>query len=124
MSKNDLYLEELFQQIKTKAKNSAPHESYSAYLLNLGAESVGKKLIEEVFELAVANIELENFPKKRAAVIMEAADVMYHMMALLCSREIEFSEIVDELKKRNNKQNDTMISSEKKTISSDKKTKK
>jgi phosphoribosyl-ATP pyrophosphohydrolase len=111
MTKNNSdYLVELFAEIKRKSKNAQPHESYSAYLTSLGAESIGKKLMEEVFELSVANIEFENNSKKRSAIIYEAADVIYHMLALLVSRDIEFAEIISELEKRNKSNNDVMIS--------------
>lgn len=120
-SKTD-FLEALFSEIKRKAKNCQTHESYSAYLVSLGAESIGKKLTEEVFEVSVANIELEYDAKKRSAVVYEAADVIYHLQALLVSRDIEFSEVVEELKRRSNANVDTMISAnEKKNIKPKKK---
>jgi phosphoribosyl-AMP cyclohydrolase / phosphoribosyl-ATP pyrophosphohydrolase len=111
MTKNNSdYLTQLFAEIKRKATNAQPHESYSAYLTSLGAESIGKKLMEEAFELSVANIEFENDSKKRPAVVYEAADVVYHMLALLVSRNIEFSEIIEELKKRSKSNVDVMVS--------------
>lgn len=114
---NDGFLKKLYSEIKLKSENFEPHKSYSAYLTSLGAESIGKKLIEEVFELSVANIEFEKFPEKRSAVIYEAADVVYHMLALLVSRKIEFSEIIAELEKRNNNKSDVMISAKTKSKS-------
>lgn len=95
------YLEELFKEIEYKSKTASPDESYSAYLIGLGREAVGKKLVEEAFELAVANIEAGTFKDEKSEVISEAADVLYHMMALLISRGVDFKEVIAELKSRN-----------------------
>ena len=85
--------------MKERSKNLEPHQSYTAYLASLNHEAVGKKLMEEAFELAVANIEMKN-NEGRKELIGEAADVIYHLMALLITRDVDFREVVTELEKR------------------------
>ena len=77
----------------------SPSESYTAYLANLSNEAVGKKLMEEAFELSVANIEMRD-DNGRDELIGEAADVIYHLMAMLVTKDIEFSEVVKKLEDR------------------------
>lgn len=85
--------------MKERSKNLDPHQSYTAYLSSLSKESVGKKLMEEAFELSVANIEmLDN--KDSSELVGEAADVIYHLMALLVTRDIDFKEVIAELENR------------------------
>ena len=96
---NSSYLENLFTQIKERSKNLDPSKSYTAYLASLTSEAVSKKLMEEAFELSIANIEMQ-YGKKREELIGEAADVIYHLMALIAIKDIDLSEVIDELKKR------------------------
>jgi phosphoribosyl-ATP pyrophosphohydrolase len=93
------YLEELFEDMSERSRNLEPHESYTAYLSSLTNEAVGKKFMEEAFELAVANIEM-NEDKGRSELVGEAADVVYHLMALLITKNVDFKEVIGELKSR------------------------
>lgn len=97
-----IYLEKLFEEMKERSKTLSPQASYTAYLASLNSESVSKKLMEEAFELSVANIAFEtnNSSKIRSDLIGEAADVMYHLMALLITKDIDFKEVVAKLEDR------------------------
>jgi len=92
------YLEELFKEMQSK-KNLEPHKSYTAYLSGLSSEAVSKKFMEEAFELSIANIEMVD-GKGKAELIGEASDVIYHLMALLISKNLDFKDVVEELEKR------------------------
>ena len=85
--------------MKDRSKNMEPHQSYTAYLANLSTVAVGKKLMEEAFELSVANIQM-NDEQGRGELVGEAADVIYHLMALLITRDVDFKEVVSELESR------------------------
>lgn len=85
--------------MQDRSKNLEPHESYTAYLSSLSNEAVGKKLMEEAFELSVANIEMVD-DKGRDELVGEAADVVYHLMALLVTRDVDFKEVIVELENR------------------------
>jgi phosphoribosyl-ATP pyrophosphohydrolase len=85
--------------MKTRAKTLDPSESYTAYLSSLSSEAVGKKLMEEAFELSVANLEIDG-DKGRDELVGEAADVMYHMMALLITKDVDFKEVIEKLESR------------------------
>jgi phosphoribosyl-ATP pyrophosphohydrolase len=56
---------------------------------------ISSKLIEEASETAVAALS-----ESEKRVVEEASDLIYHLMVLLISRNIEFEEVVNELKRR------------------------
>ncbi len=69
--------------------------SYTAKLLNSGAEKCAKKFGEEAFELAMASV-LGN----KANISNEAADVLYHLLVLLQSSDVPLSDVMAVLEKR------------------------
>ena len=87
-------LEELITVIRQR-KGSSVEESYTKKLLNDKNLSV-EKLKEEVAELIDA-IE------KNSNKVHEAADVLYHLMALLEANDIKIEDVMNELKKRQKK---------------------
>ena len=84
-------LEELISIIRQRKKSSV-EESYTKKLLNNKNLSI-KKVKEEIEELIDA-IE------KNSNKVHEAADVLYHLMALLEANGIKIEDVMDELKKR------------------------
>lgn len=74
-------------------------ESYTARLAAAGPDLTGRKLVEEATETLIA-------AKNHAAgdaesrVTEEAADVIYHLLALLAERNIPAATVVDELAHR------------------------
>jgi len=93
-------LENLFTEVKDKIKNGSPNNSYSAFLASLGLEKINQKIIEEAKETAEAALE-----KNDREVILESADLIYHLLVLLAYKNIEFNEILAELQKRNAPEN-------------------
>jgi phosphoribosyl-ATP pyrophosphohydrolase len=69
--------------------------SYTRQLLNSGSEKCARKFGEEAIETVIA--ALGSDPKALAA---EAADVIYHLLVLLESRGLQWSEIAMVLEAR------------------------
>lgn len=92
----------IFDLIKSRA-DSDPNKSYVAKMLKSGVEKIGKKLQEESLELilSVALSEAESDVKdKNGKIIYEAADVLFFFMIILTYANINFSEIIGELMRR------------------------
>ena len=87
-------LEQLVKTIRER-KNSSPVQSYTNKLLNDKKLSVSK-VKEEIGELIDAVNENSNKTH-------EAADVIYHLMVYLESNNIKIEDVMEELKKRQNK---------------------
>ena len=77
-------------------RSSAPSgESWTAQLLEKGPEKCAEKFGEEAIELIIEAIKNDS-----NGLINEAADVMYHLLVLLKSREISLSHVMTELERR------------------------
>lgn len=92
-SMNDI-LEQLEATIALRAEAS-PDVSYTAKLLSKGADHIAKKLGEEAVEAAIASAKGD-----RGNLVYESADVVFHLLVLLHAHGISFSEITDELARR------------------------
>jgi phosphoribosyl-ATP pyrophosphohydrolase len=64
-------------------------KSYTSQLLTAGTERCAKKFGEEAVELVIAAMGTDD-----KAVRAEAADVLYHLLVLLESRQIAFADIL------------------------------
>jgi phosphoribosyl-ATP pyrophosphohydrolase len=69
--------------------------SYTKSLLDAGPGRVAKKMGEEAVELVIAAVEGE-----RRDIVLEAADLLYHLLVLLRSREVPLQAVLDELGQR------------------------
>ena len=87
-------LADLADILAERAKAS-PQESYTAKLLAKGPAHAAKKLGEEAVEAAIAAVEGD-----RAALVAEAADVLYHLLVVLKSRDVPLNEVMSELQRR------------------------
>ena len=77
-------------------RSSAPSgESWTAQLLGKGPEKCAEKFGEEAIELIIEAVKNDS-----DGLINEAADVMYHLLVLLKSREISLSHVMTELERR------------------------
>lgn len=76
-------------------KESGGERSYTRKLLAGGAELIGAKVREEADEFASAVHD-----ESDERVVSEAADVMYHLMVGLLSRDVSFREVERELLSR------------------------
>ncbi len=80
------------EQIILERKETLPEGSYTTHLFTSGGEKIRKKTGEEAVELILA--------ADRNAIIYEAADLIYHMMVLLASENIQFTMVLQELASR------------------------
>ncbi len=69
--------------------------SYTRKLLDKGADHCAKKLGEEAVETVIAAVE-----NNRDHLIAESADLVFHLLVLLKSRGISFSDVEDALAQR------------------------
>jgi phosphoribosyl-ATP pyrophosphohydrolase len=76
-------------------KNAPPEESYTAKLLHQGTAKCAKKLGEEAVEAAIAAVTGD---KKNT--VSEAADLLYHLLVMLRSADVELSDVMTELSRR------------------------
>jgi phosphoribosyl-ATP pyrophosphohydrolase len=90
----DFSLEDLERIVAQRAQAEAT-TSYTRALLDDGPPRCAKKLGEEGVELALAVAAGE-----RAQVIAEAADVLYHLVVALKSRDVPLAEVLEELQRR------------------------
>jgi phosphoribosyl-ATP pyrophosphohydrolase len=87
-------LQQLYQTLESR-KTDAPPNSYTAKLYAAGEDEIVKKIGEEAIEVIVAAKGQGD-----ARVISELADLYYHSMVLLASRNIPWSAVEDELARR------------------------
>ena len=74
---------------------SGGEASYTRKLLDKGTDHCAKKLGEEAVETVIAAIE-----NNRSHLIAESADLIFHLLVLLKSRDVKFSEVEDALAQR------------------------
>tara|TARA_X000001036_G_scaffold401455_1_gene406566 strand:- start:165 stop:473 length:309 start_codon:yes stop_codon:yes gene_type:complete len=90
-------LEDLVKTINSRA-DADPSESWTAKLLAQGPEKCAEKFGEEAVEAIIEAVKGDN-----KALISEAADVIFHYLVMLKSRDINFHDVMNELKNRTNK---------------------
>ena len=88
---------EKLNEILEKRKKDDPKKSYTSFLLKEGAEMCCKKLGEESVELIIATLGNNKEEMKN-----EAADLIYHLLVLLKSKNVEFKDVINVLEKRMN----------------------
>jgi phosphoribosyl-ATP pyrophosphohydrolase len=76
-------------------QSASPETSYTAKLLSQGVEKCAKKFGEEAVELALAAVLRE-----KMHTTAEAADVLYHLLVLLKSSDVELTDVMAELARR------------------------
>lgn len=88
------FMDELFATLRER-KNNPTATSYTASLLSAGEDEIVKKIGEEAVEIILA---AKGQGDQR--VVEESADLIYHLMVLLVSRDLSWDDIRAELKKR------------------------
>lgn len=76
-------------------KGADPSSSHTAKLLGRGTLKCAQKFGEEAVEAVLAAAA-----EDRDALVSEAADVMYHFMVMLASREVSLEDVATELARR------------------------
>lgn len=87
-------LDDLYATILSR-KSADPSSSWTAQLLDKGPEKCAEKFGEEAVEAIIEAVK--NDPK---GLTSEAADVLYHLLVMLASRDVPLSDVLDELARR------------------------
>ena len=95
MSDNNIDFLSTLENVIESRKVADAQESYTAKLFSAGASRIAQKLGEEGVELALANVQQD-----RTAIVSESADLIYHLLVLLRSNDINLDEVVSELEAR------------------------
>lgn len=92
-----MILEELYTIIEDR-KAKMPKDSHVASLFREGMDRIIQKVGEESTEVIIA---AKNESKER--IISEVADLLFHLLILLSSKNIMISDILNELEQRQQK---------------------
>ncbi|MEL6467747.1 MAG: phosphoribosyl-ATP diphosphatase [Pseudomonadota bacterium] len=87
-------LDDLFATI-TARKEADPDSSWTAKLLSKGPEKCAEKFGEEAVEAIIEAVKND-----KAALTAEAADVLYHLLVMLASRDVALADVMAELAHR------------------------
>ena len=87
-------LDELAKTIAARA-TADPDSSWTARLLAKGPEKCAEKFGEEAVEAIIEAVKGDN-----AGLTFEAADVLFHLLVMLQSRDIALADVMAELARR------------------------
>lgn len=87
-------LEDLFATIEARA-SADPDSSWTAKLLAKGPEKCAEKFGEEAVEAIIEAIKDD-----KTKLASEAADVLFHLLVMLKSRDVALSDVMAELARR------------------------
>lgn len=76
-------------------KGCDPDTSWTASLLAKGPEKAAEKFGEEAIEAIIEAVKGD-----RDRLTSEAADVLYHLLVMLASRDVSLQDVLDELDRR------------------------
>ncbi len=97
MSEKEHVLAQLMAVIEDR-KTNPPAKSYTTTLLAGGVEKIGAKIQEEAAEV----VEAAGEPGEagRTHLISEASDLLYHLLVMLCHRDVKLTEVEQALASR------------------------
>ncbi|HVS16190.1 MAG TPA: bifunctional phosphoribosyl-AMP cyclohydrolase/phosphoribosyl-ATP diphosphatase HisIE [Thermoanaerobaculia bacterium] len=84
-------------RVLEERRSADPAASYTARLLGEGIERVAQKVGEEGVETALAAVAGVATAERRQRLVGEAADLLYHLLALLAALEVDPAEVAAEL---------------------------
>lgn len=87
-------LEQLALTIEAR-KGADPDTSWTAKLLAKGPDKCAEKFGEEAVEAIIEAVKGD-----RAGLTSEAADVLYHLLVMLASRDVALADVLAELERR------------------------
>jgi phosphoribosyl-ATP pyrophosphohydrolase len=76
-------------------RGADPGSSWTAKLLSKGPEKCAEKFGEEAIEAIVEAVRGD-----RERLVSEAADVLYHLVVMLASRDVALDDVLAELERR------------------------
>ena len=83
------------EKIVAERGKAPPEESWTAKLLAAGPERAAKKLGEEAVETVIAAVQGD-----KQALIAESADLLYHLLVVLSSRDVALQDVLSQLEAR------------------------
>jgi phosphoribosyl-ATP pyrophosphohydrolase len=83
------------ERIVAERAAASPDESWTAKLLAAGPERAAKKFGEEAVEAVIAAVKGD-----RDELIAESADVLYHLLVVLRSRDVALRDVLSQLEAR------------------------
>lgn len=83
------------ETIIARRAEASPEESWTAKLLAAGPERCAKKLGEEAVEAVIAAVKGD-----REELIAESADLLYHLLVVLLSRDVALQDVLGQLEAR------------------------
>jgi phosphoribosyl-ATP pyrophosphohydrolase len=83
------------ETVIAERRNGDPAASYVAKMHGKGLNKIAQKLGEEAVETIIAALA-----EDRAALVGEAADLLFHLMLLLGAKEVPLAEVLAELDRR------------------------
>jgi len=83
------------ETIIARRAEASPEESWTAKLLASGPERCAKKLGEEAVEAVIAAVKGD-----REELIAESADLIYHLLVVLLSRDVALQDVLGQLEAR------------------------
>ena len=95
MSNNDLGFLATLEAVIRERLDNPNDESYTASLAASGVQRIAQKVGEEGVELALASVA-----GNRDEVIDEAADLVYHLLVLLQTQDLDLGQVVECLRAR------------------------
>lgn len=90
-------LHDLFATIEAR-KSADPDTSWTAQLLSKGPEKCAEKFGEEAIEAIIEAVKGD-----RTRLTSEAADVLYHLLVMLASRNVTLDDVLHELASRHSR---------------------
>jgi len=94
---SSLHFLDTLEQIIHNRKTSGAEGSYTAKLFADGILRIAQKVGEEGVETALAATTDD-----KSKIISESADLIFHLMVLLAAKNIKLSEVIAELRTRQN----------------------
>jgi phosphoribosyl-ATP pyrophosphohydrolase len=76
-------------------RTARPEDSHTRRLLDGAPVKPAKKLGEEAVEVAIAALS-----QGKKALVGESADLLYHLLVVLESREVDLDDVFEELERR------------------------
>ena len=87
-------LDRLFAAVQ-EARDRTPSTSRTSKLFRDGVQKMAKKLVEEAIEVGLDAVQM-----KRESVILESADVFYHLAVIWAECGVSPAEVMAELDRR------------------------
>ena len=87
-------LDRLFAAVQ-EARERSPSASRTSKLFHDGVQKMAKKLVEEAAEVGLDAVQMN-----RDAVILESADMLYHLAVIWAACAVSPSEVMNEIDRR------------------------